>query len=552
MSKEFRALGDGPIEASPRSRPADRGPKAVGMAFDGVVRSPLMAEAAAQAIAERFLDLWSQSGSPTFTLSATALSVDGVTALEASGTENPWILPAFMAGLRSFLPRPDVRPAQLRTFAEELFSLRPQVAVITRFRDWLWGDGAEGIDLVVQSSFMEAADAAVIEDAASSLRARPPERQTIESMAPGARAMSRRDLDVAARLEAMGAPVERLLELHDAPLPAARADALAAACDDGVAWAQAMVDAALANPELRVAIPAARLGRQAALLLAGHVDARALDVVARLGELSDGYGRAVAAALDDRHLGRAVAGRVEADAGTLAGLVRLAAVAPPLLFGGIAEGLVRRAVDPAERPWVVDVARTMGPDRLTPAIHPGSLPPEDLTAYAQVLAQAGAGATALGPVLASLPPPVAAKLYATFPDDLALSLLDVAVKLATGREPGEVAPLLERAAALTEGKAALVLGRYLQQSLAAPWPPRLLERVLTAVARRRELQSEVIVPLARDGTASTVVRLGALRALTDPAAIAAATAWRLAELMDPPEVKARLKELRGRPREGGR
>lgn len=548
----MRAPAIGAVEATPRSRQPDRGPKALGVAFDGLVRSPLMADAAAQAIAERFLDLWSQSGSPTFTLSATALSVDGVPTLQVTGTENPWILPAFMAGLRSFRPRPDVRPAQLRTFAEELFGLRPQVAVITRFRDWLWGDGAEGIDIVVQSSFMEAADAAVIEDAASSLRARALERTSIESLAPDAPAMARRDLDVAARLELMQAPVERLLELQDAPFPGERAGALAAACDDGVAWAQAIVDAALANPELRASMPAARLGRQAALLLTGQVDARALEVVARLGELSDGYGRAVAAALDDRDLGRAVAGRVEAGAGTLAGLVRLAGVAPPRLFGGIAEGLIRRAVNPAERPWVVEVARKMGPERLPPVINPGGLPPEDLHAYAQVLAQAGVGAGVLGPVLASLAPPLGAKLYGSFPDDLALSLLDVAVSLAAGREPGEMAPLLERVAALTEGKAALALGRYLKQSIAAPWPPRLLERVLSAVARRRELQAQVIVPLARDGNASTAVRLGALRALTDPAALAAATAWRLAELMDPPEVKARLKELRAAAREGGR
>lgn len=552
MNQEPKIQAIGAVEEAARVKQADRGPRAVGVAFDGVVRSPLMAEAAAQAIAERFLDLWSQSGSPGFTLSATRLSVDGVPTLEVTGTDNPWILPAFMAGLRAFRLRPDVRPAQLRTFAEELHGLRPEVAVIARFRDWLWGDGAEGIDVVVQSSFMEAADAAVIEDAAASLRARAQDRAAIESMAPAARAMSRRDLDVAARLEAMEAPVERLLDLQDAPLPTERADALAAACDDGVMWAQAMVDAALANPDLRVAIPAPRLGRQAALLLAGRVDARALDVVARLGELSDGYGGAVAAALDDRDLGRAVAGRVDAGADALTGLVRLARVAPPRLFSGLAEGLVRRAVEPDLRPWVVSVARALGPDRLAPAVNPGSLPPEDLTAYAQVLADAGVGPAALGPVLASLPPPVAARLFASFPNDLALPLLDVAAKIAGGREPGEVAPLLERVAALTEGKAALTLGRYLKQSTGAAWPPRLLERVLSAIARRRELQVDVLVPLARDGNASTVLRLAALRALTDPQALAAATAWRIGELMDPPEIKARLKELRTAGKEAGR
>lgn len=535
-----------PGDENTRPKVVEKGPKAVGIAFDAAVRAPLMAEATALAIATRFLDLWAASGSPTFTLQASTVSVDGVVALEMTASDYPWILPAFMAGLRAFRPRPDVRVPQLRSFCDELLALRPELGAIERFRDWLWGDGAEGFDVVVQSSFMEAADATVVEEAARALRLGIERPADGDGVAPGLRVMSTRDLEAARRREELRAARAAALPPlpRHAPMGAEERQALAAACESGVGWAEALVDAALSVPSLRNAMPAQRLGRQAALLLGSRVDERTVDVVARLTAADDAYGRALATAIDDTELGRRVADSLPPTPAGSASLARLAAVAPARLLGGVALGLVDRAADPERRPWVIEAVRALGPDRLGKALNVGALTPTQCAAFAEVVLGAGGGATTLGPVLQALPPDAAARLYASLADAHAAALLDVAGRILASAPPPEVAPLLERLAGMAEGKAGLVLGRYLLASKAQTWPPRLAEKVTTAIARRREFQRDTLVPLARDTGFPALLRIAALRALTDPEALSAALAWRLSEMMDPPEVKAVLKARR--------
>lgn len=533
-------------EETTRPRAGERGPRAVGVAFDAAVRAPLMAEATAQAISTRFLDLWASSGSPTFTVQSTTVSVDGVVALEMTATDLPWILPAFMAGLRAFRPRADVRVPQLRSFCDELLALRPELGAIERFRDWLWGDGAEGFDVVVQSSFMEAADAALVEEAARSLRLGVVHTARLDDGPTAARVMATRELEEAQRrAELLRA---RLGQLPPAPavdpLDEEERAALLAACEDGVAWAEALVEGALEVPALRSAVPAARLGRHAALLLGGRVDARTVGFVAQLGRLDDAWGRTLAAAIDDADLGRRVADLVPSTGEGAKALAELCAVAPPRLLGGLATGLVDRAVSAPRRAWVITAVQALGPERLSRALHVESMSPTQCAAFAEVVLAAGAGAATLAPVLQALPAATAARLYAALDDPHAAALIDVAGRLLGPAEPPEVAPLIERLAALTEGKAALALGRYLLSSKEHPWPPRLLEKVVAAVGRRRELQKDLLVPVVRDTGFPGMVRIAALKGVTDPEALSAALSWRLSELMDPPEVKARLKAAR--------
>lgn len=544
------ASGAGPQPVH-HSSGADSDPRLVAFAFDAVVRAPLMAEASAHAIAERFMALWAASGWGGFGLSATALLVDGKVALEMSRTDHPWILPAFMAGLRTFRPRADLRMSQLRSFCEELHGLSSDVAVIERFRDWLWGDGAEGFQVVVMSSLVEAADAAVLEDAARSLRLARPRDGRVESMALDARLLSSRDLDLAVQQETMQAPLEALLEGGSAssrPLPGDDFKELAERCDDGFLWAAALVDGALEVPALRRTIPPERLGRHAALLLSNQVDARALEFIARLGELADGYGRLVARSLDDGDLGKAISTRIPATPESVSVLGRVATIAPPKLLAGLAAGLVDRATRDGQRPWVVEVVRELTIDRLHASVNLGTFSTEQLSAYAGVIREVAAGTAILRSVFVALPSAVAARFYGSLPDDLALELLDAALGVAASREPREQGPVLERLAALDEATAAASLGRLLRASAGRAWPPRLLHVVTTAVARRVELQHEVLAPMVRDGDLEPAVRLAALRSIQDRRVLAEAVAWRLGEVLDPPELRSQLKAFRAEAR----
>ena len=98
---------------------------------------------------DRVVEAWRPLPGFRFTLSATTLlTPTGAPCLHADAHRGRWLLPAFMAGVYSIGVGVDGALALgLQSLAVELAALRLETPSLERFASWVWGEGAEGLEL---------------------------------------------------------------------------------------------------------------------------------------------------------------------------------------------------------------------------------------------------------------------------------------------------------------------------------------------------------------------------------------------------------------------
>jgi len=525
----------------------------LGTAFDGVVRSSRMPLASQLKVAERFLELWRAQGEPWLTVDSTNQVIDGQVALSYATEEGVWLLPAFMAGLHAFRPKAMVHPEEVRRFAEELGNLHPDLGAITQLRDWLWSEGAEGFELNLQSSFMEAddsdlADAIIDRQRAGAIRA-----DALSAFGPGAVGVASRELDAAAIRDEFQAPLDFFLDAAtEGGLTEEDGEvaALGAHVEDATRWAAAQIEAVLARPELRGVMPAARLARQILVLLSERADPRVLDYVNRLSERSDPYAQALSQALDDPDLGQSVSSRIEATTANGPVMARFLAAAPPRVARGLAQGLLERAHSSPECGiWATGVVIQFGLARFLALLDLKTLSERATRVLAGVVANGQGTSEVFRDLLQQVPPAQGAALLRGLPEAHFWRLQDETERFLATELPEAVAPLVQRLVESDRQDAARILGGALLLSGGRGWNGKMLPPTCQFIARLG-MARDFLVPLARNPKVESRVRLFALRCLTDPADQQVAVAWRFGELLDPPEVRERIKDIRGQLKRG--
>ncbi len=308
------------------------GGRAIGGAFDALVRAQRTELSGVDQLAERTARVWRDNGLCALMIDATTIQAAGREALAAKGDVGRWILPAFMSGLRELRPRPDVNSDDIRRLAEQLAALVVAEGPMASFQNWVWSEGAEGFDLAMDPSFVEVFDAQAVAPGTTSAIA----GVRAAALAPiGSElvTLAADDLDVAALRPELEVEVDlyqraaggRGLEISGQTLRA-----LGASCDEPGGWAIAELEAVLSHRPLRIAFPPDRLARRLAARAAQRCDAGLLGLLATMTANDDPYiARAVdhLVALDlGAQVGRGVTLAETTAAAALAGWLTAAAV----------------------------------------------------------------------------------------------------------------------------------------------------------------------------------------------------------------------------------
>lgn len=461
--------------------------RAFGRALDLLVRAIRMSSPSLDQAATRAFAAWRGVNLLPLEIDAVEVRVRGV-GVTATEHEIRWALPAFMAGLRRVTPHPELSEMELRNLAEALAHIDPNVASIEVFRDWIWSGAATGFDLEIQSSFMEVLDDAAMER----------EVEVSESLSQMQAAVMRTSAERAELLSTR--TLARLADRDELDLPLCASDTCAqdppfalpidvsarlrARCDDPAMWIAAELGLVTSQPALADMVRVDHFARRLRDTLRRSSGGAliALEALAQRARLRDPFALELLKALDDTSFG-----------------VELGEV----LW-----------IDPEQSRRAVDVVLALGP---------------------------AAAHASMGVLLAR-----------ASTDEAWGAVMKSAVIAAGGRLDGA---LLERAEvpgasevlALVEcfGAAGLQTLWARARHEGAPWLGRPFAMLCRAMLDAGA--GGTLVQAARDRAVSADLRVEILDVLgADPSRLAEAVAWRVGELLEPLEMRDRLKRLRAK------
>ena len=487
--------------------------RAVGPALDTLVRTVRSRGAGQVALADRALSVWRRADSTRLELRADGLYLGTSRVLEGSGTERQWLLPAFLAGVRVLSLEPGTTSEQLLAVAVELGALGVNAEEVTRFQDWLWGDGAEGMQVDCQPSFVEVMDAVAAAESAMGRPASPFGAVRGEAArAEDGVALDVRELDAAALRIEFDVPLEVFTRTHGerpSSLPADELDALRGACDGAAAWAELETDAVLSYPALQLAVPPARLARSLRGRLAGGALAELLPMLVELHAATDAYRKAVTAALAADGLGPLLGERAEPRDGQLSPLLPdLLARLPPADARSCVHRLLDRAgAEPdllrALAAWMHSGGLASWQERID---HP-SLSAREAVGLVQLYTATGVPCAMVADVLDGAPLASAGTALEAIDAGCAPSLRPQLQKLLHTASPARLTALLSRLVAGSSTESAEVAADLLLLSRAQGMKGRDLYSLALELVRR-DVGIEALVSLAREREAAPTVRLG--------------------------------------------
>jgi len=526
--------------------------KVIPAAFDGLVRSSTVRSNALPAIARRIIDLWSEHPNAALRIDATALGLDDQEGLTANETEGRWLLPAFMAGLRVLRLREEAGVWDVMRLGEELCQVEPFPDTLAAFRDWLWSDGAEGFDVELQVSFMEVLESSGTQASWEDWSAQAVRSLTGMMLSRNMMQISARDVDAAALRQPFQMSLlafQRETASGARTLTADQETYLRLGCDQGASWADVEMDAVLQHPELRAMIAPDRLARRIVSLMSAHCDIRLLQFLTSLSATDDAYSKAVLANLEREPLGEILARHIVLDGPGTAALGHCLARSPRHLSSGLMHGLLERcSADPLLMEALSRVAAQGGAERMLSVLDPNRLNLPQALALSRMMGQIVRGGCEMVLKLGEVcPAGVRCALLAGLPPRALSGSEPKILKLLGEANPEEAGPLLGALAQARDPKLLGVLGQAILSSHGKGWSLRILKSSCEALLSTPS-GCESLVRLARSSSAGADVRVVALRALERrPEILSRISRWSIREaLLDPPEVRERLREVRRR------
>lgn len=550
MSDDITSNGHGFEGESGAADPVNQS-RLVGKMLDGLIRSCRAESPATASIAGRLLERWKANPDILLKFDATSLIADDMEVLSAEEDEGRWLLPAFMAGLKSICLGAAPAEEDLVLLASELGALGPSLASIRRFRDWLWSEGAEGFDIVLDFGFTEGLDAALMDvrehkEMLAAMRA-----EAASSLSLNAARIASRELDIAAARDEFQVPLDTFTETAAAGGFAQEQEAaerLKRRCEDSVFWIDAQVFLALAHPELRAQMPAQRLARRVLTMLKEGATLRFVGFLAELKRRREAYAQELLAALEDEPIGRTLAENTALDEHAVRALADLLATPPSSITRDLAMHLVERLTgDQASLQSLAQLMMTTGFGVFWAHVDTAALSERSVTVLGKLLLACKAPEGLLADLVKDSPPAVALRLATGFPPEMLWALRQTVCKLLGDARPNEAHALLRVLFSDTRFDWANVLGNTVVASngeaLALP-----VLRTVCSIITKKGLCKQYLVPLVRAKEAKEEVRLTALRFVEqDPNALAEASQWRFRELFVSKELRERLKRARKKP-----
>lgn len=524
--------------------------RTLGRALDSLVRTARTHGSAIDVAAQRLRDAWFALDRAPVRFGATELTVREHVVL-GDAEEVRWLLPAFMAGLRQVIPRENVTIAELCAFAEEVARCEPEVSSLERFRDWLWGGGAAtGFEVELQTSFMEAVDtelpdAVVAPDGFLESGLVAVRLAGVQALEPGSVELAALDLDAVSTREEFDASLDA--EVDDAP-PAMH-EALRAAlryhCESRARWDLCEATAILAVPALQAEQAPEALARQVAGALRDHFDVDVVDLLSSSVRRNDAFARRVLHDLDDPGLPTAAVNAFARDPDGHRVLANLLAAVSPDLASRVAHALLDgAATDSAHFDIAVRIVTSLGVARFLTLLDVPTLRPPEAHALGSLLGDRDGVQAMLAPIMPLVSRPALPALLGALPAEMRAGLVPALAprwaELSGGFVESQLAPLLVEAG--TPGVRALAEVFVAQHG--EGWSAesvRALGRALVGAG----LYAEVCIPLVRSRSMSVGSRIALCDAAeADLEAAATVSRWHPGELLDPPELRARLKSLR--------
>jgi hypothetical protein len=516
-----------------------------GAQLDVLVRAHRSGLSEVARLAEGAIAASAALGQPYLEVTPTRLFVGDVRCLEAEGEAGRWILAAFMSGVRRMRLGSAITAPQVVEFSRRVGQLKIENDAIQDFHDWLWADGAEGIEIELLPSFIESVEiAGVAELAVSALAVR---AEGVTGSDGHSVTIDSRELDSAAARAEFEVPLSELAEVvtsRKLEVHGREFSKVSQAVDEAGLWAEAEIDVILSHPQLRAAVPAARLVRVLLARFASGCDARLLRLFTRFLGQPDEFSTQVIDGLVRERVGASIgASLVCGDGAVLPLLAELVRSGPPELAPTLLPRLLERA--PTEEPVAVvlgGLVAELGAPQFIAALGLTKVGLREAGALVSMLARAGAPAAALQSVFEGLAPEVAAEILAAVPSPLWVAHTDQVIRLLALGVESTSNVLLSRALREPAYKLAS-LAPALRSTNAAGVPAVLIKPLATRLVGERA--SGVVIRLALERSVHEHKRLILLEVLAGQREFAfEVSRWRLAEYLDPPSVRARLQVMR--------
>jgi hypothetical protein len=533
------AQGAGGTAASDRAREA----RELGEALAALVRCRAQRDRLAEGHARRFMQLFEQQDVEALDWLPTELRAGGKLVLAAAEDAGQFILPAYAAGLRGLCLLPEATDAELLAFADELAKLDQGELHPKDFGDLLWRGGVTGMTLRMAEPFDQVGEFVL-----------PDHIDTAACWEEKTRVAMERWNDVAWKASEVhprdelqrryAAPVERLCELavHGGlePAPAAT-DSLASVLANEAAWAQLEMDALMGSAELRETIAARQLAARVTWLVAAapRVDERMVEFLADLSEAEED----LAAAIDRADVGEAMAALAVEAGYEREAVLELVDVVGDATVKGFLRCLSERALgEGGALTLLAALMHHWGPRRLMHWAEGERMPPALVAGLMKAGLDEGVEADELVRELDRLSPEAAATALSALPELRCKAGRRVAALIR--ENPARCPRLIARLLKSHDGQR--LVGAALLESAGERWDARALQGALATLVEVGS-GSEYVLPLWRARSAALDVRLAALGALSQDRGLAReAVKRRPTDVMEPAEIRAAMKELRGR------
>ncbi len=522
-------------------------------ALDGLVRSTRAGMPTTDAIGDRTFGLWQEHSDVELRLEPTVLFVDEQPVLRASPDEGRWLLPAFMAGLRGIRLTEDCGTGDLLRLATELSALESTLPAITRFRDWLWADGAEGFEVSLDNSFTDDAEAAFIDETAVRQRIAAIRLEAANALCVEAHRVATRELDAAAARDEFHTAFELFSDAVAGDLyrlAPARGEELRRRCEQSIAWEDGQVFLALAYPELQSALPPVTLARRLGALADRRADARFLGLILTLLKRGDVASRGLLHALQEAAVPTRVAARLDPSEGLLPSLAALLEHPDSPVVGDLVLGLLLRCRE--ERAVAALLARLLteaGAETVCRACRISELDPECAFVLVRLLLHVKAPERCLSDLLARVPREASLRLLVELPTRVLLQLPRRLEEALTLGRPESTSKAIQQLLGRQDRALVERIGQIFLECPERAWNRAAVTGLLSALAAHG-LGGRFLVPMVRSRKEAPELRIMALDLLDgDPVAQAEAVRRSLKERFDDPAIRARVRDKRRRLRE---
>jgi len=525
-------------------------PRILATTLDGLVRSCRAETPALVSIAERLLERWNQNPDVVIEVDAEGLRFDDEELLVAGEDEGRWLLPAFMSGLKSIGLGTGPNEEDLIRLATELGALGPNLSSIRRFRDWLWAEGAEGFDIVLDFGFAEGLDAALMD-----LDTRRERLMALRAEAAGALSMdsllvTSKDLDAAAARDEFQVSLDAFqqgLKEKKLVMDGEQATRLREVSDDTLFWGDAQVFLALAYPQLRDQIPPERMARRVMALLEQGAALRFLGFLAELRRRREDYVQELLDVLEKEPLAEMLAQRVTIDEQTLPALVDLISAPPTPMVLDFCRLMVERSMEAEQS--LQQLARLIveaGFDVFFSKLDLAGLSPRAVIVLGKLVLACKGPVALLGDLVGRSTPEAGLRVAASLPGEVLWRMKRPVLNLLMNAHPREAHALLRVLLADHTHEWASHLGELLLQSHGKGLPFPVVRTLCKVVAHKR-LTRQFLVPLVRSREAADEVKLAALRYIErDAQALEEVAQGRFGGLFQSREVRERIKQARRR------